>query len=140
MTRTYCVGEPPDELLDFHRLCAESLAIAVDAIRPGMTGAHLHRLSCRPFEQAGYPTALSKPPGAVLTEGFFHSLGHGVGLEVHEAPFLGRGGPALVPGDVIAVEPGCYDPALGGCRLEDLVLVTENGCEVLTEYPYDLAP
>ncbi len=140
MTRTFCIGDPPAELLEYQRLCREALELAVDRIRPGITGAELHRLSCGPFEAAGFPTALSKEPGTTLDRGYFHSLGHGVGLEVHEAPFLGRGGPALVAGDVIAVEPGCYRPDFGGCRLEDLVLVTENGCEVLTEYPYDLAP
>jgi len=140
MTRTFCIGEPPAKLVELHELCRAALRLVVDAIRPGVTGAELHRLSCEPFDAAGYPTALSKAPGTVLTEGYFHSLGHGVGLEVHEAPFLGRGGPPLVAGDVIAVEPGCYDPELGGCRLEDLVLVTEDGCEVLTDFPYDLAP
>ena len=61
-------------------------------------------------------------------------------VEVHEQPTLGRGPGELVAGDVIAVEPGLYRNGYGGCRLEDIVLVTENGAEVLTEYPYDLAP
>jgi Xaa-Pro aminopeptidase len=76
----------------------------------------------------------------VLEEGFYHSLGHGVGLEVHELPALGRTGEELVAGDVVAVEPGLYAKDFGGCCLEDLVLVTKDGCELLTEYPYDLAP
>ena len=76
----------------------------------------------------------------MLQDGFYHSLGHGVGLEVHEEPSLGRAPGELVAGDVIAVEPGLYRHGYGGCRLEDLVLVTENGPEVLTDYPYDLAP
>jgi Xaa-Pro aminopeptidase len=75
----------------------------------------------------------------VLADGFFHSLGHGVGLEVHEAPSLGRSGEALVAGDVIAVEPGLYRSGVGGCRLEDLLLVTEDGYENLTDFPYDLS-
>ena len=77
----------------------------------------------------------------MLDRGFFHGLGHGVGLEVHEGPYMGLlpGGP-LVAGDVVTIEPGCYDPAIGGVRLEDLVLVTEDGCEVLTRFPYDLEP
>jgi Xaa-Pro aminopeptidase len=140
MTRTFCVGEAPAELVTYQRLCRQSLERVMEAIRPGVTGAELHRLSCGPFATAGYPTQLSKEPGTVLTEGFFHSLGHGVGLDVHEPPFLGRGGPALVPGDVIAVEPGCYRPGFGGCRLEDLVLVTDDGCELITDYPYQLTP
>jgi Xaa-Pro aminopeptidase len=79
--------------------------------------------------------------GEVLEEGFFHGLGHGVGLEVHEEPGLGLAqGSPLVAGDVITVEPGLYRPGFGGCRLEDLLLVTEDGAENLTSYPYDLSP
>ena len=98
------------------------------------------RVSCRPYEDAGLPTLLTKAPGQVLVEGYFHSLGHGVGLEVHEAPTLGRAPDELMAGDVITLEPGCYRPGFGGCRLEDLVLVTEDGAEVLTDFPYDLEP
>jgi Xaa-Pro aminopeptidase len=76
----------------------------------------------------------------VLESGFFHSLGHGVGLEVHEAPLLGRSPDVLQAGEVVAVEPGCYRPGFGGCRLEDLVRVTDDGGEVLTDFPYDLTP
>ena len=140
MTRTFCVGAAPGELAAYHRLCREALDRVYEAVRPGVTGAHLHRIACDVFEAAGFPTQLSKQPGQVLESGFYHSLGHGVGLQVHEPPYLGRGGQELVPGDVLAVEPGCYRKGFGGCRLEDLVLVTENGCEVLTEYPYDLTP
>jgi Xaa-Pro aminopeptidase len=76
----------------------------------------------------------------VLADGFFHALGHGVGLEVHEAPYLGRVGEELIAGDVVAVEPGLYRSGYGGCRLEDLVLVTEEGAESLTRFPYELEP
>jgi Xaa-Pro aminopeptidase len=140
MTRTFCVGEPPELLVEFHRLCLEALERATKAIEPGVRGAEVHRIVCELFQEHGYPTQLSKKPGEVLEEGFFHSLGHGVGLEVHEEPGLGRTGVELVAGDVLAVEPGLYKPGFGGCRLEDLVLVTDGGCEVLTDYPYDLAP
>jgi Xaa-Pro aminopeptidase len=138
MTRTFCIGEPPDELAEYHRLCLDALARAYESIRPGVAGAEVHRVACSVFEERGLPTQLSKRPGEVLDEGFFHSLGHGVGLEVHESPSLGRSGEELVAGDVLAVEPGCYRKGFGGCRLEDVVLVTEDGCEVLTEFPYDL--
>ena len=84
---------------------------------------------------------MSKQPGEILEEGFFHGLGHGVGLEVHEEPGMGIASQGeLVAGDVVTVEPGLYRPGFGGCRLEDLVLVTENGAESLTDYPYELQP
>jgi Xaa-Pro aminopeptidase len=140
MTRTFVVGTPSDELREYHRLCREALQRAVEAVRPGIPGKDLNRLACDVFEQHGFPTLLSKQPGEVLKDGFYHSLGHGVGLDVHEEPALGRGPGELVAGDVIAVEPGLYRSGYGGCRLEDLVHVTDDGAEVLTDYPYDLEP
>jgi len=140
MTRVFVVGEPSEELAEYHRLCREALEAAVAAVKPGIAGSELNRISSKVFEEHGYPTLLSKQPGEVLKDGFYHSLGHGVGLEVHEDPALGRGPGELVAGDVIAVEPGLYRHGYGGCRLEDLVLVTDDGSEVLTDYPYDLAP
>jgi Xaa-Pro aminopeptidase len=140
VTRTYCVGEPPAELVRYHALVREALDLACATIRPGVSGRDAHRAVCEHFEGHGFPTQLSKPAGEVLEEGFFHSLGHGLGLEVHELPALGRTGEEIVAGDVLAVEPGLYRKGFGGCRLEDVVLVTEDGCERLTDYPYDLAP
>jgi Xaa-Pro aminopeptidase len=140
MTRTFVVGEPPQELVDYHRLCLEALERSLAAIRPGVTGAELHALACEVFHREGYETQLSKAPGETLRDGFFHSLGHGVGLDVHERPSLGRNGEPLVAGDVIAIEPGLYRHGFGGVRLEDLVLVTDDGAELLTDFPYDLAP
>lgn len=140
MTRTFVIGEAPAELRKYFELTRESLARSLDAVRPGVAGSDVFRLSCEPYEQAGLPTQLSKAPGQVLEEGYFHSLGHGVGLEVHEAPLLGRAPDVLVAGDVITLEPGCYRPGFGGCRLEDLVLVTEDGAELLTDFPYELEP
>ena len=140
MTRVFVVGDPPDELVEYHRLCREALERSVEAVKPGVAGSELHRISCAVFEEHGHPTQLSKQPGEVLKDGFYHSLGHGVGLEVHEEPSLGRAPGELVAGDVIAIEPGVYRHGYGGCRLEDLVHVTDDGAEVLTDYPYDLAP
>ena len=140
MTRTYVVGEPPEEITRYHALCKEALDRSLDAIRPGQAGADVFRLVCELFHEAGEPTQLSKQPGEVLENGFYHGLGHGVGLEVHEAPSLGRAPGAMVAGDVVTVEPGCYRQGYGGVRLEDLVLVTEDGAENLTDYPYELDP
>src|SRR5262245_6100570 len=138
MTRTFCIGEPPEELVNYHALVKEALDRVFEAIRPGITGKELHRMTCELFQEHGFPTQLTKDPDKPLEDGFFHSLGHGVGLEVHEQPGLGRMGEELVAGDVLAVEPGLYRKGFGGCRLEDLVLVTDDGAEVLTEFPYDL--
>jgi Xaa-Pro aminopeptidase len=140
MTRVFVVGTPSDELVEWHKLCLRALERSVAAVKPGVPGSELHKITCDVFEEHGYPTLRSKKAGEVLQDGFYHSLGHGVGLEVHEEPTLGRAPGELVAGDVIAVEPGLYRNGYGGCRLEDLVLVTDAGGEVLTDYPYDLKP
>jgi Xaa-Pro aminopeptidase len=141
MTRTFVVGTPPEELSQYHALVKEALDKSLEATKAGVPGVDIFRLVCEHFEAHGQPTVLSKEPGEVLEDGFFHGLGHGVGLEVHEAPNLGRGGTAeLMPGDVVTLEPGLYRQGFGGCRLEDLVVVTENGAENLTDFPYDLTP
>jgi Xaa-Pro aminopeptidase len=140
MTRTYVVGEPSDEVRQWHRLVKEALERSTAEVKPGKNGRELYELVCDIFQRAGYKTQLNKEPGEVLEDGFFHGLGHGVGLEVHELPSMSRSGQDLVPGDVITVEPGLYRAGYGGLRLEDLVLVTEDGHEVLTDYPYELEP
>jgi Xaa-Pro aminopeptidase len=139
MTRTFVVaGEPDAELREWHGLCKQALDLCVDAIRPGLNGKDLHRLVCDFFHEHGQPTQLHKPKGEVLASGFYHATGHGVGLEVHEKPGIGRSGEDFVAGDVLAIEPGLYRPGYGGVRLEDLVLVTADGAEVLTDFPYEL--
>ncbi|MEL0625783.1 Xaa-Pro peptidase family protein [Salinibacterium amurskyense] len=140
MTRTFVKGEINEELETYWRIVKEAFDNTLAAIRPGLPVAELHRISCEPISNAGYPTQLTKKPGEVLNEGYFHSLGHGIGLEVHEAPGLGQNDAVLVAGDVIAIEPGCYRQGFGGVRLEDIVLVTEDGAERITDYPYELTP
>jgi len=141
MTRTFVVGEPSEEVREWHRLCKEALDRSHAQVRAGASGRAINASVCELFQEAGYPTALTKKPGEVLEDGFFHGLGHGVGLEVHEAPMLGRlESPPLVAGDVVTLEPGLYRRGYGGLRLEDLVVVTEDGGENLTDFPYDLKP
>ena len=140
MTRTYVIGEPSDELVEYHRLVHEALEKTLAACKPGVAGRDVYVVACEIFHDAGYPTGLHKAEGEVLQEGFFHGLGHGVGLEVHEQPWLSRYPGELVAGDVITLEPGLYRQGFGGCRLEDLALVTADGAELLTDYPYDLKP
>ncbi len=141
MTRTFVVGDVPDDVREWHRLVKEALDRSVEAIGPGVEGRAVFDLTCDLFEAAGEPTQRTKTAGEPLVDGFFHGLGHGVGLEVHEQPGMGQiSDKELVAGDVVTVEPGLYRAGYGGVRLEDIVLVTEGGAEVVTDYPYDLAP
>ena len=141
MTRTYVVGEPAEDIVRYHTLCKEALDRSLAAIRAGRPGGRRVRARLRALPR-GRPAdaALEGATGEVLQDGFYHGLGHGVGLEVHEAPSLGRAPGSMVAGDVVTVEPGLYKHGYGGVRLEDLVLVTEDGAENLTDYPYDLEP
>jgi Xaa-Pro aminopeptidase len=141
MTRTYVIGDIPDDVREWHRLCKEALDRAESEIKDDADGRSIFDGTCEIFEAAGERTPRTKTPGTPLADGFFHGLGHGVGLEVHEAPGMGLAskGP-LIAGDVVTVEPGCYRQGYGGVRLEDIVLVTPTGNEVLTQYPYDLTP
>jgi Xaa-Pro aminopeptidase len=141
MTRTFVVGDVPEDVREWHRLCKEALDAAVADIRAGVEARSVFDHTCDIFEAAGEPTQRTKKPGEALADGFFHGLGHGVGLEVHEEPSMGRlANKTLVAGDVVTVEPGLYRAGYGGVRLEDIVLVTDDGAEVITDYPYDLEP
>jgi len=136
MTRTFCVGEPSETLREWYDLTERALDAALDAVEPGATGEDVHAAACEVYEDAGEPTFRTDPE---TETGFIHSTGHGVGLDVHESPRLASGGEALEPGHVITVEPGLYDPDVGGVRIEDIVVVTEDGYENLTEYPIEFA-
>jgi Xaa-Pro aminopeptidase len=139
MTRTFVIGEPGDELRGWHRLVKEALDRALAETRAGVVGRTLYDGTCEIFEREGFKTQRTKEAGKPLEDGFFHSLGHGVGLEVHEDPGLGlTSRDELVVGDVVTLEPGLYRAGFGGCRLEDLVVVTADGNENLTDFPYEL--
>jgi Xaa-Pro aminopeptidase len=142
MTRTFVRGDVSDAIAQLHTLVLDAHERACAAVRPGVPGVEIYGVACDVFEAAGHPTQRTKAPGETLRHGFYFGLGHGVGLEVHEAPALGRTGrEPLIAGDVIAVEPGTVDRNDGGMRVEDLLVVTEDGYENLTaSFPYDLTP
>ncbi|MCO8267961.1 Xaa-Pro peptidase family protein [Haloferax sp. AB510] len=135
MTRTFVKGEPSPEIREWFDLTEEAFEAALDAVEPGATGADVHDAVCDVYEAAGENTLRADPSAET---GFIHSTGHGVGLDVHELPSLSPSGEELRPGHVITIEPGLYDPEIGGVRIEDLVVVTEDGYENLTEYPVEL--
>jgi Xaa-Pro aminopeptidase len=142
MTRTFVCGQISDPVAELHALVLSAHERSCAAVRPGVLGVELYGIACDVFEAAGHPTGRTKAPGETLREGFYHGLGHGVGLQVHEAPNLGRTGlDPLIAGDVVAIEPGTIVRSLGGVRVEDLLVVTDQGTESLTgAFPYDLTP
>lgn len=136
MTRTFVKGEPNEGLQEMYGAVLESQEAALSMLRAGVNGRDVHRKVADVLHEAGYKTNVhDQEKGKPLTEGFFHGTGHGVGLEIHEAPSVSLADDELIPGDVISVEPGVYDPRVGGVRIEDLVVVTEDGCRNLTNFP-----
>jgi Xaa-Pro aminopeptidase len=140
MARTFVAGAIAPEVAEVRDVVREALEAARAAARPGVTGRELYDIAAEIIERGGHPTQRTTAPGETLTHGFYFSLGHGVGLEVHEPPGLGLfGRDPLVAGDVVAVEPGVEGvEGIGGVGFEDLLLITEDGSETLTDYPYDL--
>lgn len=129
-TRTVVRGRIPDWLARMHAAVGSAQRLALSLVRPGAKGSDLQRAVERHFAAAGYETRL-EPPGK--ESGFIHSLGHGVGLEIHEEPRLSRTGGVLREGNVVTVEPGLYLPGLGGVRIEDTVVVTADGCRLFAD-------
>lgn len=131
MSRTVICGTASPELKRVYRTVKDAQEDAIDKIRDGADGMKIHQGICARFEKAGYKTGLVNG----RMQGYFHGTGHGVGLDIHEAPRISRTGSLLQEGHVVTVEPGLYYPGLGAVRIEDMVLVTKDGCRNLTNFP-----
>ena len=127
MTRTVAKGDPCKELKDMYEAVLAAQEAAFAALRPGVLYSDVHAAVCEEFEKRGYDTIRNSSK-----EGFIHSTGHGVGLEIHESPGVGMQEIVAQPGHVVTVEPGLYYPNIGGIRIEDMVVITQDGFENLT--------
>ncbi len=135
LTRTFCVGDPSATIEEWYDLTLAAQRAALETIEAGISGSEVHDAVCDVYEDAGLPTLRADE----RTEtGFIHTTGHGVGLDIHEFPRVSSQETELEAGNVVTIEPGLYDPAVGGVRIEDLVVVTEDGHENLTEYGKEL--
>jgi Xaa-Pro aminopeptidase len=124
MTRTVALGKPSPEMRRVYEAVQEALEVALQGLKPGRTGKEVDALAREALGRHG------------LDRYFVHSLGHGVGLAVHEGPGLSPyTEEVLEPGMVVTVEPGVYLPGVGGVRIEELVLITEDGIELLSRFP-----
>jgi Xaa-Pro aminopeptidase len=127
MTRTFAVGDPGEKLKEIYQIVLEAQEKVLAVAKPGMTGIELDAIARNHIASFGYG------------EAFGHSTGHGIGLEIHEGPNVSfRAEKAFVPGNVITDEPGIYLPGIGGVRIEDDLLITESGNQVLTHSPKEL--
>lgn len=131
ITRTVVRGPAPEAVRKLYQTVLRGQELALEKIRAGTDGRQLHEQLLQLFTDAGYATG--EQDGRL--QGFFHGTGHGVGLEIHEAPRIGKRGDVLQAGQVVTVEPGLYYPGLGGVRIEDTVVVRGSGCENLTSFP-----
>ncbi|MGD8191561.1 M24 family metallopeptidase [Brevibacillus ginsengisoli] len=127
ITRTVAVGEPDPKMKEIYDIVLRAQLNGVEKLKPGMTGKEADDLTRDIIRDAGY------------AEAYGHSTGHSIGLLVHEAPNLSSASTAILkPGNVVTVEPGIYISDLGGVRIEDDVLITETGCEILTKSTKEL--
>lgn len=131
MSRTVVRGTPSPELARLYQAVKDAQEEAISRVKAGVDGTKIHQGICDRFDAAGYKTGLVNG----RMQGYFHGTGHGVGLDIHEHPRISRHGSILQEGEVVTVEPGLYYPGLGAVRIEDMVLVTRDGCRNLTDYP-----
>ncbi|MCH2365290.1 MAG: M24 family metallopeptidase, partial [Planctomycetes bacterium] len=131
MTRTVVRGKASDEARKLYQDVFDAQDGAIKQLRDGACGKEIHQGIVELFEARGNKT--EERDGSKV--GFFHGTGHGVGLDIHENPRLGKVGHELKTGHVITIEPGLYYPGVGGVRIEDLLVVTEDGHHNLTSFP-----
>ena len=133
MTRTFLKGRASEKQHDLVNAVRTAQLAALDTVRAGVNGRHVHQQCLNVFERHGFETKRT-PKGSV---GFFHGTGHGLGLDVHETPRVSSVDYILRKGSVVTVEPGLYYPGLGGCRIEDVVQVTDGKPKMLSSFHYD---
>ncbi len=131
MTRTVIKGAPSKEIKKMYKVVLEGQKIGLSKIKHGVKSADVHKAIVDYFDSIGFKTGNIEGK----QQGFIHSTGHGLGLEIHEPPRVGMGDEILQSGNVVTVEPGLYYEKLGGIRIEDVVLVRKNGCEILSKFP-----
>lgn len=132
ITRTVCKGGAPEPLRKMYDAVRRAQDIAFGKIRAGVPGREVHEAVAAFFEREGFETGLADG----RMRGFFHGTGHSVGIDIHEPPGMGRTSTStLQAGNVVTVEPGLYYPGIGAVRIEDMVVVEENGCRNLTTFP-----
>lgn len=130
-TRTVVHGDIPDEIIRMHAAVRAAKTAAENTVRAGATGEDVHLATIQAIRHAGYSSGLPGENSPMSYCAMTHGTGHGIGLDVHEPPLLDLKGPSLLAGEVLTVEPGLYRRDLGGVRIEDMVVVRENGCENL---------